>query len=441
VRFIMSEDLKSDTRRRGTVLVMFAVCLIAIMGLVALAIDGGLLRAERIRAQAAADAAALAGACQLYQAYATSNGKDTSGSAGKGALTTAADNGYANDVTNSTVVVNIPPASGRYAGLAGYVEVLITSRQIRCFSNIWSSAPIDVHARAVARGAWVPFKASILSLDTGDKGAISVKGNGSLNSTGAPAYINSNSPAALSVSGGGTFAVPAVDITGGYSGSGITGTINTGAHPTPDPLAYLPAPGETGGPPVPSAGSLNKTSLGGSKYQYDLYPGTYYNLPTFGNGDKVIFHQASSNGNGGIFYLATGGLSCQSAQLVMSTGETGGIMIYVAGSGSGTTISITGNPSSSVTLSPRTDGPYAGIVLFQSRALTGDISIVGNGSFNLSGTIYAPAARISATGNGTASTIGSQWIAREVYLAGNADINITYTDATVARTRIIALME
>jgi RND family efflux transporter MFP subunit len=34
---------------------MFAVCLIAIMGLVALVIDGGLLQAERIRVQAAAD--------------------------------------------------------------------------------------------------------------------------------------------------------------------------------------------------------------------------------------------------------------------------------------------------------------------------------------------------------------------------------------------------
>lgn len=441
MRFLMVEQLQVDTRRRGTVLVMFAVCLIAIMGLVALVIDGGLLQAEHIRVQSAADAAALAGACQLYQDYSANNGNDANGSAKKAALAIAVDDGYANDVTNSTVAVNIPPASGRYSGQAGYVEIIITSRQHRCFSNVWSSDPIDVRARAVARGAWVPFKASILSLDAGDKGAISVKGNGSLTSTGAPAFINSNSSAALSVSGGGSFSVSSVDITGSYSGSGITGTINTGVHPTPDPLAYLPAPGETGGPSVPSSGSLTKTALGGSKYQYDLYPGTYYNLPTFGNGDKVIFHQASSNGNGGIFYLATGGLNCQSAQLVMATGETGGIMIYVAGSDSGTTISITGNPSSSVTLSPRTDGPYAGIVLFQSRSLTGDVTIVGNGSFNLSGTIYAPAARISATGNGSASSIGSQWIARELYLAGNGDINITYKDTTVARTRIISLME
>src|ERR1022692_167606 len=115
MRCFLPENLRTDSRRPGTVLVMFTVCLIAIMGLVALVIDGGLLRAEQIRIQAVADSAALAGASQLYQNYSTSNGKDTNGSAAKDALAIAADNGYANDGINFTVVVNIPPASGQYA--------------------------------------------------------------------------------------------------------------------------------------------------------------------------------------------------------------------------------------------------------------------------------------------------------------------------------------
>jgi hypothetical protein len=90
----------------------------------------------------------------------------------------------------------------------------------------------------------------------------------------------------------------------------------------------------------------------------------------------------------------------------MATGETGGLMIYNAGSGSGNKIGITGNPDSSVNLSARTDGPYAGTVLFQSRTPTGEIAIVGNGAFNLSRTIYAPAARLHVTGNGFVSSIG-----------------------------------
>jgi hypothetical protein len=438
---MLQANSRGNANRRGTVLVMFSVCLIAIMGLVALVIDGGLLRAEKVRVQAVADAAARASACQLYQTFSTNEGKDANGSARGGALAIAADHGYANDGNDSTVVVNMPPLSGQYAGLDGYVEVLITSRQGRCFSNVWSSDPIYVRARAVARGAWVPFAASIILLDADDKGAVSVKGNGSLTSTGAPAYINSNSSSALSVTGGGTFDVSAVNITGGYTGNGITGTITTGAHPAPDPLAYLPAPGETGAPPMPSMGTVVKTSLGGTSYQYDLYPGTYSNLPIFGNGDKVIFHQANSNGNGGIYYLATGGLKSSSAHIIMAPGETGGLMIYNAGSGAGDTINITGNPDSSVTMGARTDGPYSGLVLFQSRTSTGDVSLVGNGAFNLTGTIYAPSARLHVTGNGSVSTMGSQWIGRNLHLAGNGNININYTPTTVARTRIVALME
>ena len=127
--------------------------------------------------------------------------------------------------------------------------------------------------------------------------------------------------------------------------------------------------------------------------------------------------------------------------MVMGTGETGGVMIYNAGSGSGNTISISGNPNSSVNLGHRTDGSYTGLVLFQSRSLTGDLSITGNGAFSLAGTIYAPSARISITGNGSSSDIGSQWICRDLFLAGNGTVNITYSDTSVARTRIIALME
>jgi hypothetical protein len=439
MRSLLPERLPG--RRRGTVLVMFAVCSIMLIGLVALVIDGGLLQAERIRVQAIADAAALAGACQLYRNYPTDGGLDADGSAASGARAIAADNGLANDGTLSTVAVNIPPASGLYAGLAGYVEVIITARQGRYFSNIWSSDQLYVRARTVARGAWVPFNASILLLDEGDKGAVSVQGNGAFTSSGATAYINSNSPSALAVSGGGTFQVAAVDITGGYSGNGVTGTVTTGVHPMPDPLAYLPAPGEVGGPPIPTAQTAIATSLGGGKFQYDLYPGAYSSLPTFNNGDKVIFHQASSNGNGGIFYLSAGGLTSQSAQLIMAAGETGGVVIFNAGTGSGNTISITGNANSSVTLSPRTDGPYTGLALFQSRTATGDLSIAGSGDFNLSGTIYAPAALIKVTGNGSASGIGSQWIGRELHLSGNGSIDITYSAATVARTRIIAIVE
>jgi Flp pilus assembly protein TadG len=437
--FIHPEHPRYDTRRPGTVLVLFAVCLVAIMGLVALVIDGGLLQAEYIRIRAVADAAAMAAACQLYQNYASGAGLDTNGNAASAARAIAANLGCTNDGVDSIVVVNIPPSTGQYAGLAGYVEVLITAQQARCFSNIWSSGALVIKARTVARGAWVPFNASIVLLDVGDKGAVSVQGNGAFTSSGASAYINSNSSTALTVSGGGSFQVSSVYITGGYSGSGITGTITTGVHPMPDPLAYLPVPGAPGAPPVPSSQSVVTTTPNGVT-QYDLYPGSYSNLQNFGGNSKVVFHQASSNNNNGIFYLTSGGLNFSgNVTVAMASGETGGVMIYNAGTGSADTINIAGNGS--VGLSGLTAGPYTGLLISQPPASTGDVSISGNGSFSLVGSIYVPGARIVVSGNGAAADVASQWIARELYLSGNGGINIKYSNNTVARTRIITIVE
>src|SRR4051794_4520625 len=52
-------------RARGTILVLSAILLVALMGFVALAIDLGMMAAARAQLQTVADAAALAGARQL----------------------------------------------------------------------------------------------------------------------------------------------------------------------------------------------------------------------------------------------------------------------------------------------------------------------------------------------------------------------------------------
>src|SRR6516164_7488658 len=125
--------------RRGTVTILAALCLIVIMGFAALAVDAGLLHHERRAAQAAADAAALAAASNLFANYRTNQGADPSGAAANEAKAAAAADGYNNDGTTNTVVVNIPPLSGDHVGQAGYVEVIVTQFQQRAFSAIWGS--------------------------------------------------------------------------------------------------------------------------------------------------------------------------------------------------------------------------------------------------------------------------------------------------------------
>lgn len=425
--------------RRGTVAVLVAVCLTLLMSLVALAVDGGMLFTDRRQAQATADAAALAAATVLYANYPVYQGVDQDGSAAQTAFAIAAENGYTNDGTHSTVTVNIPPASGIYAGLASYAEVIVTYYQPRSFSTIFgSSQALPVQARAVGRGAWVAPNAGVIVLDYSGKGTLNTQGNGAFTEVGAPVIVNSNNTSAAIDTGNGIMIAPEFDITGGYALSGggtLQGTVYTGVHPTPDPLAYLPVP------PPPPPGTMTKTSLGSGNFQYDLYPGSFSNLPNFNTGDVVIFHQASSNGNGGIFYLSSGGLDSQGANLGMASGETGGIMIYNAGTGTNDKINITGNSAGNVNLGPLQNGPYTGLTFFQARNATENLQIAGNGSFIINGTIYAAGALLTATGNGTVSNIGSQYVTQDLSMGGNGNVAISYSGPNVAKTRIITLAE
>src|SRR5207244_2014700 len=102
--------------RRGIVAALGIVCLVAVIGMVVIAVDGGVLFDERRQVQLAADAAALAGAVDLFTNSKTNDGKDPKGTAQTSALTTAAANGFTTN--NSTITVNIPPQSGPFTGQA-----------------------------------------------------------------------------------------------------------------------------------------------------------------------------------------------------------------------------------------------------------------------------------------------------------------------------------
>jgi hypothetical protein len=453
--------------RRGLVAVLVAVCLTALLGVVAVAIDGGILMEERRHAQAAADAAALAGAADLFKRYRTGNGQDTAqGNAKTSALTNAGANGYSNDGTNSIVTIRISPQApvqssaaivdGNGMLLPGYIEVIIQSNRVRSFSALFASGNMSVLGRAVARGQWAPSSPGLLVLDYGGKGTFSVQGGGAFTESGAAVVINSNDPNALIDAGTGTVIATEFDITGGLSvgsratlkTSPIPNNINEGVSPTADPLAYLPAPSA---PPAAPAIQVTKNytdPVTGNKYNnyYLLSPGSYGgasqpSLPNFTNGDLVVFQQASA-GNNGIYYLTAGGFNANGADIRMDTGSTGGMMMYNAGTGTSDGIKLTGNPNGSVTITPLTSGTYQGLSFFQDRLATENLSITGNGAFNITGTIYAANATLKIAGNGsTTANIGSQWIAKDVSITGQGNVGLTYSSGSVGRTRLYGLVE
>ncbi len=429
-------------KRKGAIAVMVAVSLSLLLGYAALSLEGGQLHENKRKAQATADAAAMAAASVLYENYPQQLGKDLYGSASSSAYSYAAENGFPANGADTEVTVYLPPVSGPYKGMDGYVEVLLTYYQDRSFSRIFGSQKMPVRARAVARGAWTAPNIGIIVLDYTGKGTLSAQGNGAFTETGAPVIVNSNNSSAMVDTGNGKMIAPEFRITGGYISSGngeivtqpVANQIFTGVHPTPDPLAYLPVPQQ------PSSGTVDKSSLGSGKFHYTLGPGTHTNLPNFGTGDKVTFKQASA-GNGGVYYIANGGITSTGATIEMDTNSSGGMMIYNAGTGTNDKINITGNSAGSVNITPITSGVYTGMTFFQNRTASQEIHIEGNGTFNIKGTIYAANAELQAAGKGTLSNIGSQYVTRELQITGNGNVGITWNPTDVARTRIITLVE
>ena len=106
--------------RRGAIAVLVAVSLVAVLGCVAICIDGGGLLDLRRKAQATADAAALAAAENLFRNFPTNQGVDVEGAAADAAYSVAALNGFDNDDTRSVVTVRTSPqtyAAGPNAGM------------------------------------------------------------------------------------------------------------------------------------------------------------------------------------------------------------------------------------------------------------------------------------------------------------------------------------
>jgi hypothetical protein len=416
-------------RRRGTVAVLVAISLIVIIGITAIAVDGGLLLDQRRRAQSAADTAALAAAEDLYYNYFSGQGLDPNNTAQKSALANAAANGYNNDGVTSTVTVNIPPSSGPYAGQASYAEVIIQYNQVRGFSNIFGDGPIPVKARAVARGAWTTIRNGILVLDPTLKGSLSTGGGGSINLTGgAPVIVDSNNPQAAVANGGGAMSAPVFDITGipgtaTPGGGSFNGTVYSGVPPTPDPLRYLPQPDPTTMP----LESKNATQIAGTK-NVTLYPGVY-------NGGIKVTGQGNVTLMPGIYYMQGGGFSYTGQGNLSASG----VMVFNAPQSNSDVVNVSG--SGSVNWTPPTNGIYQGISIFQDRTTTAPVGISGGGNMYITGTFYAAGALLSITGSGVTNYIGSQYISYDLALGGNGNISIDYGNAPIPRTRVLKLVE
>lgn len=362
-----SKTFSVSASRRGAIVPLVAIMLVAILGLAALSVDAGNLFRERRNTQTAADAAADAAAIELLGKFSSFRGVDGDGEARAAALSLAAAHGY----SGSDVAINIPPKSGAFARQRGYVEVVIKTHPPRFFSAIFSNSAQEVTSRAVAAGTMISTKASVLILDPKAKNSLKLKGKSSLIEVGGDIVVNSNNKKAVDVNKKGQVIADHMLVTGGLaknSKRNIDAEIKTGVTPTPDPWDSLPAP------PKGSTLDVNDfkhTVSGGDIYQ--LKPGTYKELK-FDKNDKVTMEP-------GVYYVSDGGFELK-GQATLNAAE---VMIYNAGK-KGFKVSTKGE----VNITPPKSGTYRGISLFQDSVKKTKVEFNKQSHLNISGIVYAP---------------------------------------------------
>ena len=365
--------IRRRRNRRGAVLALLAIFLVAIFGCAALSVDLGRLHQERAKLQFAADAAADAAGLTLHDKMDVDKGLDTDGSARASALAIALENGYGAD----RVTVHIPPQTGPNRAKPGYAEVYINSQIDGTFSSIFGTFKLNAKARAVGAGTMIDSQAGLLVTEPSKKkGALKIKGKSSLIDVTADIVVNSVSKKSVSVGKKGSIKANHLTTSGGIDQKKrgyIEAKITTGATPTPDPLATVLSP--------PAKGVSRKQNdfvkTKNKQETYDLQPGTYPELKF--DSDDIVHMQP------GIYYVDGGEISFNGSSSLLAPGVT----IY---SNSKKTVKFKTNGS--IQMSPSTSGPLKGVSMYFNPTKKGKVQFAKSGSYQMSGIIYAPKSEI-----------------------------------------------
>ncbi len=434
----------NKSSERGQAMVLIVLGVVVMLGFSALAIDGGMLYAERRHAQNAADTSSLAGALQKANDQPDS---EVLLAARNSILT----NGYHLDQSQVSVEGPLSDFAGQYY----LVHVTITSEIKSTFAHFVYKGPLKNTVVAVAKTyvSHPPMAgaAIVTTAPTCDHGSplMSITGggqSGGINTYNGGIWLNAresaSSPCAIDpptsahndgITTDSSYGIQSVGDYD-YAGGRVNGEDNitprpiqtsmNGGVPITDPVAGVPEPVCTGAgsvgsdpgdkkvdPPIPyEPGSFNANQIGPGVYNPGIYciDGTVHL-----SGDEQII------ANGVVFYFRTGGLEF--------TGNAG--MTLTAPTQESC---LTGsNPDAD--LDPTSSCTYKGMAIFAARDNTSTIEVRGNGADAIQGTVYALNGVVRARGGGEdpdETQIVGQVIANRVLNAGNGSLKVTY-DADV----------
>lgn len=397
----------SKPSEKGQAIILIVFSIVGLIGMAALAIDGGNAYIDSRRAETAASAAALTAALTRIEG----------GNWRAAALATALTNGYNNDGVTNTVELNTPPLSGPYSGNSEYIEVIITSHLRTYFGVVIGIPTITNISNVVAQskpavlGEMFPGYALVSLAPKSEcdrRIGFWVHSEATINLEGGGLFVNSNNPECAFISfGSGSVRVRDASRLSVVGGARVQ-----------KPQLITPFPMETGIAPIPYPPAYKEPRVGcGSKIAtVDEETGTM----SAGNWEEDIFPPD------GVTSLDSG-IYCIQSDFIVGDGKTlqGNNIVIIMEDGN---IKISGNAT--VDLSAPKSGPNQGLLIYMPIGNQGLIFLNGSDDSKYMGTIYAPGAdiRINGLDHLRGGAYHSQIIGYYVEVDGTDNIYIKYKD-------------
>ncbi|MCW8084319.1 pilus assembly protein TadG-related protein [Sabulicella glaciei] len=409
-------------------LLAFAAGSAGLVGLTALATDGGLWYMTRRAAQNAADAAAIGGAAAIIAGGVPS----TAG------VNVAGRNGFAADARTS-VVVRSPPTSGPSAGSSAAVEVVLNRQMTPGLSRIFFRSDVDVGARAVAV-VQPATESCVLSL----RGKMTLSGSSSTAGSGCVLASNSRATGSITLQGAATVSVFSMVMGGSCSGC-TNNTRLTLTRPYSEYQPNLPDPyASLNNKVLPTFGASTCLNPGGSPTSLQPYETT----------GKAYCSDVRVNGNNiltltpGTYYFSNASLTGQNGQIICPTctGNAGVTLVFTGTPGTIGGPDLNGNVKISLQAPAQSADPaWNGILMYRdARAPVGySVRVNGTSDSQIGGALYFPTSTLEFLGNMSLSNTSCvSLVADTVNFGGNASVaGCAARNTTVPRVQAIRLTE
>ena len=433
MRFSHSSFLKSLRDDKGQVLVMTVFCMAVLLGMLGLAVDVGVLFHARRQMQSVADAAAMAGATEMF--YNGSTGVDAKAKAA------AKANGVDSAISGNTVIVTTSPTLSGGVACPTCVKVQVAKPNPTIFMQTLSShffgthnyGSVNVSAAAVA-GAPGTSQTCMYVMDPDGSSSLWIHGAAKINAPGCSVYVNSDKPDAVCVTGSaGKSVISNIAVVGGQDTKGSCkgdagAPVNAGVVPQTPAIANQGMPldptTKCPGGTATSVASLTGTVAGPGYGNYQCYTNstctTKKGVTTCTSAPVTLSSAHLGPGN----YVFESGVKITGATVI---GNGSGNQTFPNG---GATVIVTGGSYDSGTATTfydyapaDTNSVYNGVAIYQPSTNSSPMTLqFGSGSSVFMGAVYAPSASVDLHDQGGAVT-ATNLIVGDAYVNGTINLS------------------